>query len=113
MAVVTASLAALAIVALVALWQERRARLDAERAKAAAHYALGVLSGQLADAQAACLPQLAAEWDALGLEFESDEEAAHALADYLANRTGNPILAVQQNGPGLIVAIPDEEEPGA
>lgn len=51
MVFLTAALGALALVALIALYQERRARLDAEHAKAAAHYALGVLTRQLLDAK--------------------------------------------------------------
>lgn len=63
------------------------------------------------------LLDLGADWERHceleGLVFDDGDEAAHAFADFLANQTGQPIVAQQLGGEGIIVAIPDEEEPSA
>lgn len=45
-----------------------------------------------------------------GVEYADGNEAAHAFADFLANETGQPIVAQQLDGDGVIVAIPDHEQ---
>lgn len=45
-----------------------------------------------------------------GIELEDGQAAAHAFADFLANQTGQTIVAQQLDGDGIIVAIPDDQE---
>lgn len=47
------------------------------------------------------------------LEFEDGEDVAHVFANFLANATGQTIVAQQLDGEGIVVAIPDEEKPDA
>lgn len=56
--------------------------------------------------------ELMARWEvaSAGVEFTDGDEAAHAFADFLANQTGQPIVAQQLDGDGVIVAIPDDHQ---
>lgn len=47
------------------------------------------------------------------LEFTDGDDVAHAFANFLANATGETIVAQQLDGEGIVVAIPDEEPPHA
>jgi hypothetical protein len=47
------------------------------------------------------------------LTFDDGDDYAHAFADWLANQTGQTIIATDTSGDGLIVAIPDSEKPDA
>lgn len=107
MTTLAAALAALASVALLALAQERRARIEAEKAAEAARFAFALQTAKLAGQQR--LWGLVAEWQREGATYEDDEAAAHALADFLAQRTGETIIATEPGGSGIIVAIPNEE----
>lgn len=65
----------------------------------------------------AYLRELLTKWEqhvaSEDLEFGDGEDVAHAFADFLANATGEAIIVQQQDGEGLVVAIPDEEQPDA
>lgn len=54
-----------------------------------------------------------AHCEAEALEFDDGDDVAHTFADFLANATGQTIVAQQLNGEGIVVAIPDEEKPDA
>jgi hypothetical protein len=92
---------------LVALVRATRAERDQARQQL-----IAMLGQQAADRYLATLMQRWAE-QSEGVEFADGDEAAHAFADFLANQTGQPIVAQQLDGDGVIVAIPDQEAPDA
>lgn len=85
------------------------ARIEAERERDGAVVALGVQLARQAGERA--LRDLLAAWDeqTAGVEWDNADEAAHAFADFLAQETGETIIAQQLDGEGVIVAIPNDE----
>lgn len=94
----------------LALAARRNAKLEAQLAQTrlALHCQLARAAGEQ------YLRDLTLDWERHveleGLELEDGEAAAHAFADFLAQATGQPIVATQVDGDGLIVAIPNPPE---
>lgn len=95
----------LGVLALRLVRQRDEARLDLVNVSTA----LSIQTGQLAARTAVDEHLLLWHQDTQGEHFADSEEVAHSIADWLAQRTGQTIIATQPDGDGLIIAIPDSE----